>query len=136
MSLPVDGDYSKEYSEQSFWEKVKKYAKAAGLKVIYIALILYYTLQDPNVPTKAKAIIIGALGYFILPLDLVPDGIALVGYGDDFALLFWALIQVAMYVTPAIKAKAREQLVTWFGEIDPQEIDEIDKKLDNPEEPA
>jgi len=130
LSKMLNEDYSKEYSDKSFWDKVKKYAKAAGLKVVYVALLLYYTLEDPDVPKKAKGIIIGALGYFILPIDLVPDAIAGLGYGDDFSLLFWALLQVAMHVRPAIKAKAREQLVNWFGEFDFDQIREIDKKLD------
>ena len=62
--------YQGNYSESGFWNKVKKVALKAGAKVIYVALILYYELADPNVSPKEKAIIIGALGYFILPLDL------------------------------------------------------------------
>ena len=67
--------YQGNYSESGFWNKVKKVALKAGAKVIYVALILYYELADPNVSPKEKAIIIGALGYFILPLDLIPDAI-------------------------------------------------------------
>ena len=58
--------YQGNYSESGFWNKVKKVALKAGAKVIYVALILYYELADPNVSPKEKAIIIGALGYFIL----------------------------------------------------------------------
>ncbi|PKL78915.1 MAG: hypothetical protein CVV25_09795 [Ignavibacteriae bacterium HGW-Ignavibacteriae-4] len=127
-------DYSKEYSEQSFWGKIKGFAKVAGIKVVYVALILYYTLQDPNVPKKAKAIIIGALGYFILPIDLVPDLIPVAGYSDDFAMLFWALLQVMTHINRGIRAKAKQQLTEWFGNIDFQDIHDIDYKLDNPDD--
>ena len=71
--------YRGNYSESGFWAKVKKVAKKAGVKVIYVALILYYELADPNVSPKEKAIIIGALGYFILPIDLIPDAIPVLG---------------------------------------------------------
>lgn len=123
--------YSKKYSDESFWEKIKKYAKKAGLKVVYVALILYYTLQDQNVPAKAKAVIIGALGYFIFPVDFIIDTIPAVGYSDDVAVLIMALLQVALYVNTSIKAKAREQLVNIFGNIDTEDIKEVDDKLNN-----
>lgn len=79
--------YQGNYSESGFWNKVKKVALKAGAKVIYVALILYYELADPNVSPKEKAIIIGALGYFILPLDLIPDAIPVLGFSDDLAAL-------------------------------------------------
>ena len=66
-------NYSDKYSEESFWQKVGKFALVAGKKVIEIALTLYYCLKDPDTPKRAKATITGALGYFIWPLDAIPD---------------------------------------------------------------
>mgnify|MGYP003297159323 CR=1 FL=1 len=57
----------------AFWSKLKKSAKRAGMKVVYKALQLYYALKSPNTPAWAKAVIIGALSYFISPIDLFPD---------------------------------------------------------------
>jgi len=65
--------YSKKYSESSFWTKIKNYAKSAGKEVIEKALILYFCLKDPDTPAWAKSVIIGTLGYFILPMDSIPD---------------------------------------------------------------
>ena len=59
--------YQGNYSESGFWNKVKKVALKAGAKVIYVALILYYELADPNVSPKEKAIIIGSSGLFHSP---------------------------------------------------------------------
>ena len=59
--------YEKHYNEESFWEKVKKFAVKAGGKVIYLALKLYFALQSEKTPAWAKGVIVGALGYFILP---------------------------------------------------------------------
>jgi uncharacterized membrane protein YkvA (DUF1232 family) len=115
---------SKNYSDEKFWEKLKKFAKKAGSSVVYAVLLLYYTLQKPQVPTKAKAIIIGALGYFILPFDLIPDFAVGLGYTDDLGALGVALLQVAMYIDDGIKQKAKEKLKDWFGDtVDTSDID-------------
>ncbi|MDR4305005.1 DUF1232 domain-containing protein, partial [Bacillus mycoides] len=87
----------KHYSDNKFWEKVKKYAKKAGSSVIYAVLLLYFTLQKDDVPVTAKATIAAALGYFIFPLDLIPDLTPIIGYADDLGALGIALVQVAMY---------------------------------------
>jgi len=117
--------HEKHYSDKKLWDKIQKIAKKAGSSVVYAVLILYYTLQKPEVPTKVKAIITGALGYFILPLDLIPDAALGVGYVDDLTVLGGALIQVAMYIDEDIKKQAKDKLVDWFGEnVDTSEIDE------------
>ena len=79
--------YQKYYSESGFWKKLGKVAIVAGSRLIYCALLLYYVLKSPDVLIKDKAMIIGALGYFILPVDLIPDFIPVAGYADDMAAL-------------------------------------------------
>ncbi len=108
--------FEKDYSEDSFWGKMKKYAKAAGSEVVEKALQLYYALQDSNTPAWAKTVIIGALGYFISPIDAIPDIIPVVGYADDLGVIAAALAAVAIYITDDIKAKAKQKLKEWFGE--------------------
>jgi uncharacterized membrane protein YkvA (DUF1232 family) len=120
-------DYSEQYSEDSLFEKIKKVAKAAGIKVIYYVLIAYYLLKKPEVPKKEKAIIIGALGYFIMPLDLVPDFTAGVGYVDDLGALALALGKVALYIDDDIKQKAKDKLRDIFGDYDDSELEEPDE---------
>lgn len=107
--------YQEYYSEDGFWEKVKNFALKAGAKVIYTALKLYYATKRKETPVWAKNTIYGALGYFILPIDLIPDGIPVVGFTDDMGLLIAALAVVAHHVTPEDEAKAKEQLSKWFG---------------------
>ena len=79
--------YSSHYNENDLWEKLQKFARKAGIKVTYAALLLYYVLKNPATSTKDRAKIIGSLGYFILPLDLIPDWIPVAGYTDDLAAL-------------------------------------------------
>jgi uncharacterized membrane protein YkvA (DUF1232 family) len=118
---------SKHFSDDKFWGKLKKFAKKAGASVVYAVLLLYYTLQKPEVPMKTKTIIVGALGYFILPLDLIPDVVVGLGYTDDLGALGIALFQVAMYIDEDIKIQAKEKLKNWFG--DNVDTSDIDAKL-------
>ena len=117
--------YQSQYSAAKLWGKIAKVAKKAGVKVIYVALLLFYVLKDPSVSTSDKAKIYGALGYFILPIDLIPDYIPVAGYTDDFAALIWALRAVYVNVTPAIQAQARQKLYNWFGDFDTSVLDSI-----------
>ena len=88
--------YQKNYSERGLWGKVTKVAKKAGIKVIYAALLLFYALKSEKTSAADRALIIGALGYFILPTDLIPDFIPATGYTDDFGALVLALARVAI----------------------------------------
>ena len=107
--------YQEAYSEDSFWNKVKQFAVAAGREVVEKALVLYYTLHEPHVPAWAKSIIIVALGYFIFPADAIPDLTPFVGYADDLGALVAALATVAAHVTPEAKRRAAETLETLLG---------------------
>lgn len=116
--------HEEHFSEEKFWTKVQNFSKRAGTSVIYVVLLLYFTLQKPDVPLKVKATIVGALGYFILPLDIIPDLAAGVGYVDDLSVVIFALVQVALYVDDEIKMHAKNKLKDLFGEnVDTTEID-------------
>ena len=65
---------------------------------------------------KIKAGIIGALGYLISPIDLVPDLIPVVGYTDDAAAIAFAITAAQMYITDEIKEKAKERMREIFGD--------------------
>uniref|UniRef100_UPI0032171A80 YkvA family protein n=1 Tax=uncultured Draconibacterium sp. TaxID=1573823 RepID=UPI0032171A80 len=122
----MDGKYSKYFSEKSLWEKIKKYSKEAGEKVVYAVLLLFYTMQDKSVGTKAKIGIAAALGYFIFPTDAIFDVTPLIGYSDDLGVLLFALSQISANITPEVKNKARGKLSDWFGTIDSEQLDDID----------
>lgn len=103
--------YQDRYSEPKLWNKITSVAKRAGTKVIYPVLLLYYVLQDEGTPLKYKAVILGALGYFILPIDLLPDGIPFLGYTDDLTALMACIKAVRECITPSIKEKAKRKLM-------------------------
>ena len=108
-------DYAGAYSEDSLWQKITAFAAIAGREIIKRVLILYYCWCDPETPPQAKVIILGALGYFIAPLDAIPDLMAGVGFSDDLGALGAALSMIAIHVKPEHKQQAEEKLRTLFG---------------------
>ena len=122
MELPDFMSYANKFSQSEFVEKISRIAKRAGAKLVYAALILYYTLQSEHVSKTDKAIIIGALGYMISPLDVIPDAIPIAGLTDDLAVLLYVLKKVWTDIDPAIVEQAKSKLSKWFDE---DEIDEI-----------
>ena len=104
------------YNERSLWRKIKKFAMKAGQEVIGRAMVLYYCLQDPDTPIQAKTIILGALGYFIAPIDAIPDITPGVGFTDDLGALAIALVIVAVHIKAEHRKLANIKLKTWFGE--------------------
>ena len=109
FSLDTAPQYNRHYDEDSFWKKLKHLASNVGSKVLYPALQLYFLLQAKDVPVKAKTLIVGALGYLILPTDIVPDFIPALGFTDDLTALMVALRTLNKYLTPDINARAKEQ---------------------------
>ena len=122
--------YQQHYDENDFGEKLRRFARKAGIKVCYAALLLYYVLKSPMTTSKDRAKIIGALGYFILPIDLLPDFIPVAGYTDDLAALVWGVYCVIKSITPEVKAQAAEKLHEWFGEFDDHMLDLFFEKKD------
>ena len=132
MEFPDFLQYKDRFTKNGFVEKISRIARRAGSKLVYAALLLYYTLESDKISLKDKAIIIGALGYLISPLDVIPDAIPIAGLGDDLAVLIYVLNKVWGNVNEDVKAKSREKLLQWFDE---EEIGDVDGNLfkDNPD---
>ena len=116
MELPDLQKYKEKFSQKSFIEKIQRVAKRAGVKLVYVALILYYLIESNKVSVKDKAIIIGALGYLISPIDIVPDAIPIAGLGDDMAVMLYVLDKVWGQVDDEIKSKAQRKLSKCFDD--------------------
>lgn len=136
MELPDFMSYSNKFTNSDFVEKISRIAKRAGSKLVYTALVLYYTLQSDKISVKDKAIIVGALGYLISPLDVVPDAIPIVGLGDDLAVLAYVLNKVLGKVSDDVKEKAQQKLNKWFDEDELEDISDLIKDEKNSTEEA
>ncbi|WP_302799561.1 YkvA family protein [Parabacteroides goldsteinii] len=108
--------YGTYYSDNRFWKKVERVAKKVGATVLLPVFTLYYMLQDDKVSLQHKAYIVGALGYFILPIDLIPDGILpVIGFTDDIAVMTLVLKLVKDSITSEIKARANARVSEIIG---------------------
>ncbi len=126
MKPPKDIEkYEKHYSEKKFGAKLPKVARKAGSKLVYAILLLYYVLQSPGVSKADKTKIYGALGYFLLPLDIIPDFIPLAGFTDDLTAVIWAVHVVWKNITPEIKARAAAKTREWFGDFDEAAVENL-----------
>jgi uncharacterized membrane protein YkvA (DUF1232 family) len=108
--------YKESYNENDFWDKIAKFAKKAGYELIEKALILYYVATDKETPNHIKGIIFGALGYFILPLDIIPDITPVIGFTDDLGVLIGAMALVSVHIKKEHKIQAKKKLKEWFGD--------------------
>jgi len=91
-----------------FWKKIK--AVAARIPFAEDALAAYYCALDEQTPLSVRAALWGALAYFIMPFDVIPDYLPLIGYTDDAAVLATALRMVASHMLPEHREAARRAL--------------------------
>ena len=109
---PTSGE---EISSVTFWRKLRGMVAIAGRKTLFSSLVLFNCLKDRDTPAWARGVIVGALGYLILPTDLIPDVLPGAGYGDDWSTIVAALGIVAAYIKETHKLRAKEQLDKLFG---------------------
>jgi uncharacterized membrane protein YkvA (DUF1232 family) len=100
--------------EADFWRKLA--GLVASLAFAEDLLAAYYCAFDRETPLKVKAVLLGAIAYFVLPLDFIPDYIPLIGYTDDAAVLAAAIKLVTSHITPTHYEAARRTLATLRGE--------------------
>ena len=121
--------YITKFSENSLWQLLKKKAKQFGEKTIYSILLLFYAYKRKDTPYWAKNIILGTLGYFLAPIDAIPDLTPVLGYTDDIGVLSFGLVTIACYVDEQVRGNARDRLTKWFGSYDENILETVDEQL-------
>lgn len=91
-----------------FWTKVRDTAGRIPFASEIVAV--WYCAADPRTPARVKAILLGAVTYFVLPADLIPDFVAGMGYTDDLAVLAAAIRAVRPWIKDEHRTRARETL--------------------------
>ncbi len=99
----------RETVERGFWRKVKRFA--AKLPFLDDVVAAYYCAVDPATPLRVKAILFGALAYFVMPIDAIPDFMAWIGFTDDAAVVYAAIRSVSAHITPEHRGRARDSLI-------------------------
>ncbi|MBM3518317.1 MAG: DUF1232 domain-containing protein [Alphaproteobacteria bacterium] len=90
------------------WDKARR--NLGRVPFLEDALAAWFCAIDPRAPLVVKAALLGAIAYFVVPTDLIPDFIAGLGYGDDASVLMAALGAVRRYIRPDHRARARAAL--------------------------
>jgi uncharacterized membrane protein YkvA (DUF1232 family) len=98
----------RESVRRKFWTKLKQVA--AHIPFAEDLLAAYYCAFDKETPRHVQAALLGAVAYFILPFDFVPDMLPVLGFTDDAAVLATAIRMVAAHITPEHREAARAAL--------------------------
>lgn len=108
---------------------IQKYIKEFGQKASYSILLLFFAFKRKDTPHWAKNIIIGAIAYFLSPIDSIPDLTPFLGLTDDMGVLSFGLVMIACYINDDVRSQAKEKMINIFGEVDEQVILEVNQTL-------
>lgn len=106
----MDAKYQAAFTAAKFQEKLKALGGRGTYELLEKAFQLYYLAKSPQVPLWAKGLVVGALGYFIVTPDAVPDITPVLGFVDDLSVMLSALAAVAAHVSPELKEKVAQRL--------------------------
>ncbi|MCF7520757.1 DUF1232 domain-containing protein [Neisseria sp. ZJ106] len=98
----------KRLDEPGFLRKLARFAGRLGAPVLQQLCALYYMWKSPFTPSRAKMIIVGALVYFLSPIDAIPDLLGPLGFSDDIAVIGLVYSQMKAYLTDDIREQARQ----------------------------
>jgi uncharacterized membrane protein YkvA (DUF1232 family) len=99
-------------------------------RLFYSGLLLYYALKRSDLPTWARSVVIGVIGYLLSPIDSIPDITPIIGYTDDLGLLSYALVLISAYINTDVRTQAREKLFQLTGKrIESEDIQAVEKML-------
>ena len=93
---------------RDFWATVKRAARQVPMMEDVVAA--YYAALDPETPLRVRAVLVGALAYFVMPLDAIPDMLAVVGFSDDVTVLTGAIAMVIGHIKDRHRAAAKKAL--------------------------
>lgn len=101
---------------RDFRVKIKRLA--SKLPFAEDLLAAYYCAFDRETPRHVQAALVGAIAYFVVPLDIMPDVLPLLGFTDDAAVLATAIRLVASHIRPEHRAAAHAALTRGVGDSD------------------
>lgn len=109
VALPAVVVRNERIARDGLWRKLRRFAGRIPFAVDLVAA--YYCARDPATPFRARAILIAAVAYFVLPIDAVPDALTVIGFTDDAAVLAAAIGVAGAHITPAHREAARRALL-------------------------
>ena len=120
--------YHKYFNKEMLFNKIIAFSGKAGTNILFYALILYFLMTDTDIPMRTRLIFLAALGYFILPTDLISDFLPGLGFTDDLSFMIYAMTQGTDHITPELKSKAKSKLANLVGNKNKKDIVEGEKE--------
>ena len=106
--VPVVHKTNEMHVKRDFWPKMRRVA--TRIPFASQAIAAWYATQDPETPFRAKAVLLGALAYFVMPIDAIPDVFAVVGFSDDAAVIAAVLATFGASIKDRHYDRAKETL--------------------------
>ena len=117
------------FNTEKLWSWINRYTGTLGQKLVYSILLLYFAYNRSDTPAWAKNIIIGAIGYFLSPIDSIPDLTPFLGLTDDIGVLSFGLVSIACYINDEVREKALIKLHAFFDDVDAESIASVNQTL-------
>lgn len=120
---------TKKPSIEKVMRALKRHFRRVGQQTVYAVLLMVNAFRQKETPGWAKRVIVGTLGYFLAPIDAVPDLSPIIGFTDDFGVVAFGLVTIASYITDDVRIRSRQQVKSFFGEIDLEAMQSVDSRL-------
>ena len=109
VALPAVIERHERIVREGFWRKVRRLLGRIPFAEDLVSA--YYCAVDRSTPLMARATLIGAIAYFVVPIDAIPDALAIIGFSDDAAVLATAIAVAGAHILPRHREKARAALI-------------------------
>ena len=100
--------------QKGFWPKIRR--TASRIPFARQVISVWYAARDPETPTAAKAVMLGGLAYFVMPIDAIPDVFAGIGFTDDAAVIAALIATLGAHIKRRHKDQARAALARLLGD--------------------
>ncbi len=107
--------YDESKDKSKLIDLLKVVGRKIGSQIVLYVVIMHILISDSKTPVKVKATMIAALGYLILPADLVSDVLPVIGFTDDIAFLSYVITSTSEYITPEVRNLAKMKMAVWLN---------------------
>lgn len=109
MNESLNERYIASYNKAKLFRKIITFSEKIGGQMVYALLVLFELVSNRNIPLKARLLFMAALGYFIVPTDIISDFIPILGFTDDVAFIGYVLSKAVDFINPEIERNARRR---------------------------
>lgn len=111
------------FDAEALWAKITEWSRKAGRAATRPVILLWYVMLNKDTPKSDKVLILSAISYLVLPIDIISaKRLPIIGWIDEIVSITVAYQKLCRYITPEMQAKADRLLDRWFPEYIPYEM--------------